>query len=136
MRRQWWPQPQLRQLPQHHKTNLHRFQQPLNVAGAGAVDAAEEEALTLEEVEEPTTTTVKIHLKILQIKNPTKRDPGPVRMSQTMRVLVTGRKGELRLTAPTPWSAAGSTSWLPENEMLASLDLKIQKISMIHYTAV
>ena len=57
-----------------------------------------------------TTLTVQPHrFLITPTQNLIKRAPEPVRMYQTTRVLVTGRRAGRRPTAPTLWCAAGCT---------------------------
>ena len=72
--------------------------------------------------------TVKIKIKV-QARSLIRGVPDTAQMSQIMRAAVTGKKVEMRPTAPTPSSAAGCTSLLlavPRIERLASLtSLKI-----------
>ena len=83
-----------------------------------------------EEIQTPTTITKIVSQIILLIKivtevtNLIRRALEPVRMFPTTRAAATGKKVEMRPTAPTPSSAAGCTSSplvCPEIERSASL---------------
>ena len=77
-----------------------------------AVAADAETAVAVEELR----TLLLNKLPKTKTKNLTKKDQKPALMSPPMPVLATGRKAGPRLTAPTLWSAPGSTSSPLENE--------------------
>ena len=94
----------------------------VGIVGVEAGPDPEEAVLIIKVITRQIPTRTKIN-KVSQVKSLTRRAPRPVQMSQLTRAPAIGRRGGLRLTAPTPWSAAGSISSLLDkiNEVLASL---------------
>ena len=101
------------QLQWHPPTPLLTHQSnpkyPLSNVAAEIPDPGEE-AEVVEVVDpHPTRIILKINKpnQTTTLKNLTKRGPKLIQMFPTMRALVTGKKAELRLTAPIHLSATG-----------------------------
>ena len=123
-----WPLPRCHlQSLRLSQSNQHRLL-PLVVVVVVSVAGANPGAV--EEVVEVPTTIQQLQIKLklrhnkIKIKNLTRRAQRPHQTFPTTPVPATGRTGKPRLTARTPWCAAGSTSSPPGPEKLGNLVLK------------